>query len=73
MTCVRSSNKKFVVVSRIGNSRFGQAVIVVMIIVSVKCEQWNNCSASNKEFLGEVKHEFVFTWFAINGLIYKRC
>ena len=60
------------VVSRIANSSVGQAVIVIIIVVSMKCEQWHRSNANNKEFLSETKQIFVFTWFAINELIFKR-
>ena len=29
---------------------FSQAVIVIIIVVSVKCEQWHKSSENNKEF-----------------------
>ena len=49
-SCVRGSNKIVKVVSRIANSCVGQAVIVIIIVVSVKCEQWHKSSENNKEF-----------------------
>ena len=36
--------------SRIANSYVGQAVIVIIIVVSVKCEQWHKTRENNKEF-----------------------
>ena len=36
--------------SRITNSCVELAVIVTIIIVSVKCEQWHKSSENNKEF-----------------------
>ena len=49
----------------------GQAVIIIIIVVSVKCELWHKSSANNKEFLSEIKHIFDFIWFAINEIIFK--
>ena len=60
------------IVSRIANSFAGQAVIVTIIVVSVKYEQWHKSSMKNKEFLNEIKPVFVFALFAINELIFKR-
>ena len=71
-SCVWSSNKTVAVVSGIVNSYVGQAVIVVIIVVSIKCEQSHKSGEHNKEFLSETKHMLVFTWFAINELIFKR-
>ena len=65
-------NKTIAVVSRTANTCIGQAVIVINIVVSVKCEQWHKSSANNKELLSEIKQIFVFTWFASNELISKR-
>ena len=62
-------NKTIVVVSKITNSFVGQAVIFIIFVVSVKCEQWHKTSAKNKEFLSETNNIFGFTWFAINQLI----
>ena len=45
---VGSSNKTVAVVKIITNSYVGQAVIVVIIVVSVKCEQWHISSENNK-------------------------
>ena len=47
-SCMRSSNKTIAVVSRIANSCVGQAVIVLIIIASVKCEQWHKSSENLK-------------------------
>ena len=71
-SCVWSSNKIVAVVSRIANSCVGQAVIFIIIVVSIKCEQWHKSSANNKEFLSEIKNIFIFTWFAIIELVFKR-
>ena len=61
------------VVSRIANSCVVQAVIVIIITVSAKCEQFHKRSENNKEFfVSEIKHIFVFIWFTINELIFKR-
>ena len=38
------------VMSRIGNSCLEQAVIVVIIVVSVKCERWHKSIENNKGF-----------------------
>ena len=46
---VSNSNKIVAVVSRIANSCVVQTVIVVIIIVSVKCELWRKSSENNKE------------------------
>ena len=37
------------VVSRISNSCVGQAVIVIISIVSVKCEQWHKSNENTKK------------------------
>ena len=47
--CVWSSNKIVAVVSRTANSYIGQAVIVIIIVTSVKCERWHKSSENNKE------------------------
>ena len=60
--------KRVAVVSRITNSCVEQAFGVVISVASVKCEQWHKTSENNKN-LTEIKHIFVFTWFAINELI----
>ena len=60
------------VASRIANSCVEQAVIVITIAVSVKCEQWHKSRANNKDLLNETKHVFVFTFTAINERIFKR-
>ena len=65
-------NKIVAVVSKIANSCVGQAVMVIIIVVSVKCEQWHKSRVNNKEYLSETKHISVFTWLAINELIFKR-
>ena len=57
-------NKTIVVVSRIANSHIEQAVIVIVIVV-YKFEQWHKS-------LIETKLVFVFTWFDIHELIFKR-
>ena len=54
------------------NSCDRQTVIVAIIVVSAKCEQWHKSSVNNKELLSEIEHLFVFTWFAISELIFKR-
>ena len=71
-SCVWNSNETVAVVSKISNSCVGQAVIVIIIVVFVKCKQWHKSSANNKEFLSETKHALVVSWFAIKGLISKR-
>ena len=48
------------VFSRIANSSIGQALVII-IVVSVKCEQWRKNSENNKEFLSETKHIHTFT------------
>ena len=55
--------KTVAVVRRIANTCVEQAVVVIIIVVSVKCEQCHKSSANNKEFLSEIKHISVFTWF----------
>ena len=50
----------------------GQEVIVIIIVVSVKCEQWYKSRANNIEFLSEIKHILVNNWFVIYEVIYKR-
>ena len=45
--------------------RFGQAVIVIIIVVSVKCEQWQRSFANNKEFL-RVNKEFIL-WLQLTS------
>ena len=57
--------------SKITNSCVEQAVIVIISVVSVKCEQLHKSSENNKEFDWD-KIQIGFTWFAINKLIYKR-
>ena len=47
---VWSSNETIAVVSRIANSCVEQAVIVIIIVVLVKCEQWHKSGENNKEF-----------------------
>ena len=42
--------QRVTVVTRITNSCVEQAVIVIISVVSVKCEQWNKSSKNNKEF-----------------------
>ena len=64
-------NRTIADVSRIANTCGRQTVIVIIIVVSVKCEQCDKSNANNKEFLSEIKHIFVFTLFAINKLIFK--
>ena len=58
--------------NRITNSRVEQAVIVIISVVSVKCEQWHKSRERTIKKETEIKHIFVVTWFAINELIYKR-
>ena len=58
-------NKTVVVVNRITNSCVGQAVIALIIVVSVQYEQWRKSSEHNKQFLSEVKLIFASVWFAI--------
>ena len=38
------------VVSKIANKCVEEAVIVIIIAVSIRCEQWHKSSAKNKEF-----------------------
>ena len=47
------------VVIRIANSCVEQAVIFIIIVVSVKCEQWHKSSAENKDSLIETKQIFL--------------
>ena len=42
--------QRVTVVSIITNSFVEQAVIVVISVVSVKCEQWHKSSENNKQF-----------------------
>ena len=63
--------KTVAVVSRITNSCVEQVVIVIISVVSVKCEQWHK-NREKINNLTEIEHIFVFTWFAINELICKR-
>ena len=51
--------------SRITNSCVEQAVIAIIGVVSVKREQWHKTRGTIKNLI-EIKHIFVFTWFAIN-------
>ena len=61
-----------VVVIRITNSCIEQAVIVVIIVVSVKYEQWHKNSENNEETLIETKRIFLLTLVAITEFIFKR-
>ena len=56
------------IVSRIANSCMEQKVIVTVIVVSVKCEQWHKSGENKIKSLTVTEHIFVFTWFAINEL-----
>ena len=51
------------VVSKITNRCVGQlfVIVVIVIVVSVMCEQWHKSSENYKESLIETKHIFVFT------------
>ena len=53
-------NKTVAAVSRIANTCVEQAVIVIIIIVSVKCKQWLKSSANNKEILSEIKQIYFY-------------
>ena len=63
--------QRVAVVSRITNSCVEQSVIVVISVVSVKCEQYTKVVRTIKN-LTVIEHIFVFTSFAINELIFKR-
>ena len=47
---VWSSNKTVAGARRIVNSCVGQAVVVIIIIASIKCEHWHISNANNKGF-----------------------
>ena len=58
--------------SRITNSCVEEAVIAIISVVSVKYQQWHKSRERRIKNLTEIEHIFVFTWFAINELIFKR-
>ena len=45
-----SSNKIVAVLSRLADNYVGQAVIVIIIVISVICEQWHISNENNREF-----------------------
>ena len=54
----------------VADSCVGQVVIVIIIVVSVKYEQWHKGSANKFFFFIETIHILVFTWYAIDELIH---
>ena len=59
-------NETVAVVSRISNSCVGQAVVVIIIVVSVKCEQWHKSNADNKLLLSEARRIFFIFFFLLS-------
>ena len=65
MQCLRKGCKQL----RITNCCVEEAVIIIVIFVSVKCEQWHKVSANNKEFNLNRTHLFLLGWQLTNSYI----